>query len=158
MALTHKRLSWNASPNHFYKPLTHFHLLINPLPTMNLTNPTTIFYNFPNNNFYNHNTTNNSYNYNSTFLATSNNSSNSNNHQTDSTVSFGQVLLALILGFFVITALAGNLLVIVAILTDRNLRKAGNIFLVSLALADTFVACFVMSFAMLNDVTGRWVV
>ena len=67
----------------------------------------------------------------------------------------GQILLSFILSFFIITALAGNLLVIVAILTDRNLRKAGNIFLVSLALADTFVACFVMSFAMVNDVAER---
>ena len=76
----------------------------------------------------------------------------------NSALGVWQTLLALVLTFFIITALAGNLLVIVAILTDRTLRKAGNIFLVSLALADTFVACFVMSFAMINDVTGRSVV
>ncbi|ESN90003.1 hypothetical protein HELRODRAFT_91097, partial [Helobdella robusta] len=67
-----------------------------------------------------------------------------------------QILLGTILSFFIITAILGNILVIIAIMTDRNLRKSGNFFLVSLALADTFVACFVMTFAMFNDVSGRW--
>lgn len=67
-----------------------------------------------------------------------------------------QIIIAIVLCVFIVTAVAGNILVIIAILTDRNLRKAGNYFLVSLAMADTFVACFVMTFAMINDVLGKW--
>jgi len=36
----------------------------------------------------------------------------------------GKVALALLLSSFVVIALAGNLLVIVAVLTDRNLRQS----------------------------------
>jgi len=47
--------------------------------------------------------------------------------------------------------------VIVAVLTDANLRRTSNYFIVSLALADALVAAVVMTFAIANDVTGRWV-
>jgi len=68
----------------------------------------------------------------------------------------GKIVLALLLSSFVVVALAGNLLVIVAVMTDRNLRRTGNYFIVSLALADALVAAVVMTFAIVNDVTGRW--
>jgi len=68
----------------------------------------------------------------------------------------GKLALALLLSSFVVVALAGNLLVIVAVVTDRNLRRTGNYFIVSLALADALVAAAVMTFAIANDVTGRW--
>ena len=69
----------------------------------------------------------------------------------------GKLALALLLSSFVVVALAGNLLVIVAVLTDANLRRTSNYFIVSLALADALVAAAVMTFAIANDVTGRWV-
>jgi len=69
----------------------------------------------------------------------------------------GKVALALLLSSFVVVALAGNLLVIVAVLTDGNLRRTSNYFIVSLALADALVAAAVMTFAIANDVLGRWV-
>jgi hypothetical protein len=71
--------------------------------------------------------------------------------------SVGKVALGLLLSSFVVMAVAGNLLVIVAVLTDRGLRQTGNYFIVSLALADTLVAVAVMTFAVANDVMGRWV-
>ncbi|KAG7156748.1 Dopamine receptor 1-like 1 [Homarus americanus] len=37
-----------------------------------------------------------------------------------------------------------------------NLRKIGNLFVVSLAIADLFVACVVMTFALVNDLLGYW--
>lgn len=66
------------------------------------------------------------------------------------------ITLAILLSLIVVFAVAGNLLVIAAILTDRALRQTGNYFLVSLALADTLVAAAVMTFAVVNDVIGQW--
>jgi len=66
------------------------------------------------------------------------------------------IILAVLLSLIVVFAVAGNLLVITAILTDRALRQTGNYFLVSLALADMLVAGAVMTFAVANDVMGRW--
>jgi len=66
------------------------------------------------------------------------------------------ITMAVVLSLIVVFAVAGNLLVITAILTDRALRQTGNYFLVSLALADTLVAAAVMTFAVVNDVVGQW--
>ena len=66
------------------------------------------------------------------------------------------ITLAILLSLMVVFAVTGNLLVITAILTDRALRQTGNYFLVSLALADALVAAAVMTFAVVNDVMGRW--
>jgi len=66
------------------------------------------------------------------------------------------IAIGTVLSLLVVFAVAGNLLVIAAILTDRALRQTGNYFLVSLALADTLVALAVMTFAIANDVLGRW--
>ncbi|KAG7297316.1 Dopamine receptor 1 [Plutella xylostella] len=52
---------------------------------------------------------------------------------------------------------AGNILVCVAIYTDRGLRRIGNLFLASLAIADMLVAAAVMTFAGVNDLLGYWV-
>ncbi|KOX69872.1 Dopamine receptor 1 [Melipona quadrifasciata] len=54
-------------------------------------------------------------------------------------------------------SVAGNILVCVAIYTDRGLRRIGNLFLASLAIADLFVGCLVMTFAGVNDLLGYWV-
>lgn len=53
-------------------------------------------------------------------------------------------------------SIAGNVLVCVAIYTDRGLRSIGNLFLASLAIADLFVAALVMTFAAFNDLLGFW--
>lgn len=39
----------------------------------------------------------------------------------------------------------------------RTLRKVGNLFIVSLAISDLFVACLVMVFAVANDLQGSWI-
>lgn len=67
------------------------------------------------------------------------------------------IILGLILSSFIFLALAGNALVMVAILTDRHLRKTSNYFIVSLAVADALVALVVMTFSLVNDILGRWV-
>lgn len=68
-----------------------------------------------------------------------------------------QILIGIILSVMIFFAIAGNMLVIVAILTDRNLRKTSNYFIVSLAVADTLVASLVMTFAVANDILGFWI-
>ncbi|ELT87058.1 hypothetical protein CAPTEDRAFT_18906 [Capitella teleta] len=68
-----------------------------------------------------------------------------------------KIVIGLILSLIIVFAIAGNMLVIVAILTDRNLRKTSNYFIVSLAVADTLVASLVMTFAVANDILGYWV-
>lgn len=53
-------------------------------------------------------------------------------------------------------SIAGNVLVCMAIYTDRGLRRIGNLFLASLAIADLFVGALVMTFALVNDLQGYW--
>ena len=63
-------------------------------------------------------------------------------------------------GFFlavmIFLSVAGNLLVCIAVYTDRCLRKVGNLFIVSLAISDLLVAGLVMVFAVANDLQGFW--
>ncbi|XP_024083615.1 dopamine receptor 1-like isoform X2 [Cimex lectularius] len=77
--------------------------------------------------------------------------------QEDDTVT---TLSLLVIGIFLLVliflSIAGNILVCVAIYTDRGLRKIGNLFLASLAIADLFVAALVMTFAVVNDLLGYW--
>lgn len=51
-------------------------------------------------------------------------------------------------------AATGNILVCLAIATERSLRRIGNLFLASLAIADLFVSVLVMTFAGVNDILG----
>lgn len=61
------------------------------------------------------------------------------------------------LSLLIFLSVAGNILVCVAIYTDRGLRRIGNLFLASLAIADLFVASLVMTFAGVNDLLGYWI-
>lgn len=57
----------------------------------------------------------------------------------------------------IIASIVGNALVCIAVATERSLRRIGNLFIVSLAIADMFVACLVMTFAGVNDLLGYWI-
>lgn len=59
------------------------------------------------------------------------------------------------LALLIFMSIAGNILVCVAIYTERSLRRIGNLFLASLAIADLFVASLVMTFAGVNDILGE---
>jgi hypothetical protein len=50
-----------------------------------------------------------------------------------------QTAVAFLLTVFILIAVTGNILVCIAIYTDRNLRHIGNTFTASLALADLLV-------------------
>ncbi|XP_031349544.1 dopamine receptor 1-like [Photinus pyralis] len=67
------------------------------------------------------------------------------------------LLVGVFLSLLIFLSIAGNILVCVAIYTDRGLRRIGNLFLASLAIADLFVASLVMTFAGVNDLLGYWI-
>lgn len=62
-----------------------------------------------------------------------------------------------LLFILIFLSVAGNILVCVAIYTDRGLRRIGNLFLASLAIADLLVGCLVMTLAGVNDLLGYWI-
>lgn len=64
------------------------------------------------------------------------------------------LFLGTVLAVLIFLSVAGNILVCVAIYTERSLRRIGNLFLASLAIADLFVASLVMTFAGVNDILG----
>lgn len=67
------------------------------------------------------------------------------------------ILIGCILGSIIITAVFGNLLVMVSVMRHRKLRIITNYFVVSLALADMLVAMFAMTFNTSVQVTRTWV-
>ncbi|XP_066997355.1 octopamine receptor beta-2R isoform X1 [Anabrus simplex] len=66
------------------------------------------------------------------------------------------VLKAGAMGFIIIAAILGNLLVIVSVMRHRKLRVITNYFVVSLAFADMLVAMVAMTFNASVQLTGRW--
>ena len=100
-------------------------------------------------------------------------------------VLLGQMLrhvsLGLLLSVLITVSILGNILVCIAILTDKTLRKVrfehkfmwknpprksfvftsftfqlSNLFFVSLAVADLLLSTLVMPFAIVNDLSGQW--
>lgn len=67
------------------------------------------------------------------------------------------IIIGTILSLFIILAIAGNILVCVAVFTDRRLKHLNNLLLVSLAIADLLVAMLVMTFAVINDILDKWI-
>lgn len=68
-----------------------------------------------------------------------------------------KIVIGTVLGIIIFCSIAGNTLVCIAIVTQRNLRKTSNYFYVSLACADALVAAMVMTFAVANDIQGYWI-
>lgn len=63
-------------------------------------------------------------------------------------VSFGSIVI--------VATILGNILVIVAICTERRIRKVGNSFIVSLACSDLLVGVMVTPVALAYEVQGHW--
>lgn len=66
------------------------------------------------------------------------------------------VFTSLILGFLILSTVIGNVFVIAAIIIERNLRTIGNYLVLSLAVADTLVACLVMPLGAVYEVAQGW--
>eukprot|EP00095_Tigriopus_kingsejongensis_P005745 snap_masked-scaffold28_size608977-processed-gene-2.6 protein:Tk05745 transcript:snap_masked-scaffold28_size608977-processed-gene-2.6-mRNA-1 annotation:"octopamine receptor beta-1r-like" len=66
------------------------------------------------------------------------------------------VVKSVILILIIVLAIFSNLLVVISVFRYHKLRHINNYFLVSLAVADLFVACFAMTFNASVEITGRW--
>lgn len=97
----------------------------------------------------NYYTSNNNYD-----SATSSSESNSAVYSVGSTSSW---FLVIVLSSIIIITIVGNILVCLAVILVRKLRKPQNYLLVSLATSDLFVALFVMPFATIAEFhENRW--
>jgi len=72
-------------------------------------------------------------------------------------ISLSYVCKTVIFLTIILVAIFSNLLVIASVFLYRKLRGINNYFLVSLAFADLFVACFAMTFNASQQIFGSWV-
>ncbi|KAM4748770.1 alpha-1B adrenergic receptor [Rhinophrynus dorsalis] len=66
-------------------------------------------------------------------------------------------LLAFTLGAFICTAIVGNIMVILSVVTNRQLRIATNYLIVNLAIADLLLSTTVLPFSATMEVVSYWV-
>ncbi|KAL3321253.1 hypothetical protein Ciccas_000051 [Cichlidogyrus casuarinus] len=66
------------------------------------------------------------------------------------------IATVIVLGLMILITIVGNVLVVAAILLERNLRNVSNYLIVSLAIADLMVATFVMPISALREVSSTW--
>ncbi|CAF3991612.1 unnamed protein product [Rotaria sp. Silwood2] len=67
-----------------------------------------------------------------------------------------KITLGCLLSTLSIFTVCGNILVLYAIQTEKNLRTVSNLFILSLALADLAVGLFVMPLSAAHIIAGRW--
>ncbi|KAF8767766.1 5-hydroxytryptamine receptor-like [Argiope bruennichi] len=75
--------------------------------------------------------------------------------QTGFSGGVGTIFIAVSLGIFILLTIIGNVFVIVAILTEKNLRGLANKLILSLAVADLMVAVLVMPLSAYNEVNQQ---
>lgn len=67
------------------------------------------------------------------------------------------VIASIILTCMMIVVVIGNMLVIIAIATEKSLKNLQNWFIASLAVADFFVGLLIMPFSLANELMGYWI-
>ncbi|XP_033996211.1 alpha-1B adrenergic receptor-like [Trematomus bernacchii] len=67
------------------------------------------------------------------------------------------VLVGLVLGSFILFAIVGNILVILAVVCNRNLRTPTNYFIINLALADLLLGSTVLPVSASLEILDHWV-
>lgn len=67
------------------------------------------------------------------------------------------VLASLVVTLLMIVVVVGNMLVIIAIATEKALKNIQNWFIASLAVADFFLGLIIMPFSLANELMGYWV-
>lgn len=67
------------------------------------------------------------------------------------------VLASLVVTLLMIVVVVGNMLVIIAIATEKALKNIQNWFIASLAVADFFLGLVIMPFSLANELMGYWV-
>lgn len=72
--------------------------------------------------------------------------------------SLFQIILASIAAIvLMIVVIVGNMLVIIAIATEKALKSITNWFIASLAVADFFLGLVIMPFSLANEIMGYWI-
>lgn len=66
------------------------------------------------------------------------------------------ILTVSIVTFIILIIVGGNLLVVLSIYTDKNLKSKQNWFIASLAVADFLLGLIIMPFSLTNEVMGYW--
>ncbi|CAN2387346.1 alpha-1B adrenergic receptor [Pristimantis euphronides] len=85
----------------------------------------------------------------------SNNHSNTNGTQP---INFTRVmLLGFTLGAFICVAIVGNIMVIISVVTNRQLRMPTNYLIVNLAIADLLLSTTVLPFSATLEIADKWV-
>ncbi|GIY85127.1 5-hydroxytryptamine receptor [Caerostris darwini] len=67
----------------------------------------------------------------------------------------GTIFIALVLGIFILLTIIGNVYVIFAIATEKNLKGLANWLILSLAVADLMVATLVLPLSAYNEVNQQ---
>ncbi|TMW46421.1 hypothetical protein DOY81_008499 [Sarcophaga bullata] len=67
------------------------------------------------------------------------------------------VIASIIVTILMIIIIVGNMLVIIAILTEKSLKNIQNWFIASLAVADFFLGLIIMPFSLANELMGYWI-
>ncbi|XP_013789173.1 5-hydroxytryptamine receptor 2B-like [Limulus polyphemus] len=67
------------------------------------------------------------------------------------------IFVSMILALLILATVVGNILVIAAILMEKNLHTVGNYLVLSLALTDLTVACLVMPLGAVYEVRQEWI-
>lgn len=67
------------------------------------------------------------------------------------------IVASIIVTVLMIVIVVGNMLVIIAIATEKALKNIQNWFIASLAVADFFLGLVIMPFSLANELMGYWV-
>lgn len=67
------------------------------------------------------------------------------------------VFASIIVTILMIIIVVGNMLVIIAIATEKSLKNIQNWFIASLAVADFFLGLVIMPFSLANELMGYWI-
>ena len=86
----------------------------------------------------------------------SNSTFNNENYFNFSYTWWQKVIFAGFMIPVIVFSVIGNIFVILAIVKNTQLQITGNIFLASLAVADSAIGCFAMPLNALQLLTGKW--
>lgn len=67
------------------------------------------------------------------------------------------VFASIVVTILMIMIVVGNMLVIIAIATEKSLKNIQNWFIASLAVADFFLGLVIMPFSLANELMGYWI-